>query len=152
MCTDRLELVDYKDTAYLRRFMSERGKIKSRANTGTCVQHQSDIAVAIKTAREMALLPYAVRTAMGNKGGGRRGRDAGSGGRPSGRPSGPPTDRPAVTGEAIDAPVAGEAINAAVAGEAIDAAVAGALDADSLIPESAAPELAAAAASDESAD
>ncbi|HYA69520.1 MAG TPA: 30S ribosomal protein S18, partial [Acidimicrobiales bacterium] len=62
-----MEYVDFKDTAYLRRFMSERGKIKSRANTGTCVQHQSAIAIAIKTAREMALLPYAVRTAMGNK-------------------------------------------------------------------------------------
>jgi ribosomal protein S18 len=132
-----MELVDYKDTAYLRRFMSERGKIKSRANTGTCVQHQSDIAVAIKTAREMALLPYAVRTAMGNKGGGRRGRDAGPGGRPSGRPSGPPADRPAAVGEAVD-----------------DAAAAApvALDDDVLTPESAAPELAAAAASDESAD
>jgi len=108
VCTDRIEHVDYKDTAFLRRFMSERGKIKSRANTGTCVQHQSDVAIAIKTAREMALLPYAVRTAMGNKGGGRRGRDSGpGGGRPGGRPSGPPSDRPVATPEgAVDGAVA----------------------------------------------
>lgn len=116
MCTDRLDHVDYKDTSYLRRFMSERGKIKSRANTGTCVQHQSDIAVAIKTAREMALLPYAVRTAMGNKGGGRRGREGGPGGpgRPGGRPSGP-SERPAASGDQADGAGSGAVTTAAVA-------------------------------------
>jgi small subunit ribosomal protein S18 len=98
VCTDRIEHVDYKDTGFLRRFMSERGKIKSRANTGTCVQHQSDVAIAIKTAREMALLPYAVRTAMGNKGGGRRGRDSGPG-RDGPRPGGPRPERPAGAGD-----------------------------------------------------
>ena len=57
-CADRIDWVDYKDVGVLRRFMSDRGKIKSRANTGTCVQHQRDLAIAIKNAREMALLPY----------------------------------------------------------------------------------------------
>jgi small subunit ribosomal protein S18 len=89
-CTEHIAWVDYKDTNLLRRFMSDRGKIKSRANTGTCSQHQSDVALAIKNARELALLPYAVRTLAGDKSAGRRGR--GGPGRPSDRPapSGPP--------------------------------------------------------------
>jgi small subunit ribosomal protein S18 len=90
VCTERIEYVDYKNSAFLRRFMSDRGKIKSRANTGTCVQHQHEVAVAIKNAREVALLPYAVRTMAADKGGGRRSRGAGpgrSGDRPApGRP------------------------------------------------------------------
>ena len=50
--------VDYKDTATLRKFISERGKIRARRVTGNCSQHQRDIAIAIKNSREMALLPY----------------------------------------------------------------------------------------------
>jgi small subunit ribosomal protein S18 len=50
--------VDYKDTARLRMFISERGKIRSRRVTGLTVQQQRQIATAIKNAREMALLPY----------------------------------------------------------------------------------------------
>jgi small subunit ribosomal protein S18 len=50
--------VDYKDTAKLRMFISERGKIRSRRVTGLTVQQQRQIATAVKTAREMALLPY----------------------------------------------------------------------------------------------
>ena len=50
--------VDYKDTARLRTFVSERGKIRSRRVTGLTVQQQRQIATAIKNAREMALLPY----------------------------------------------------------------------------------------------
>ncbi len=94
-CTEHIAWVDYKDTNLLRRFMSDRGKIKSRANTGTCSQHQSDVALAIKNARELALLPYAVRTLAGDKSAGRRGR--GGPGRPSDRPSpsGPPGAGPA---------------------------------------------------------
>jgi small subunit ribosomal protein S18 len=91
-CTEHIPWVDYKDMNLLRRFMSDRGKIKSRANTGTCSQHQSDVALAIKNARELALLPYAVRTLAGDKSAGRRGRGAG---RPGERPTGPPGDRPA---------------------------------------------------------
>ena len=50
--------VDYKDTALLRRFISERGKIRARRVTGLSVQDQRKVAIAIKNAREMALLPY----------------------------------------------------------------------------------------------
>ncbi|OBJ60115.1 30S ribosomal protein S18 [Mycobacterium colombiense] len=53
-----LDAVDYKDTATLRVFISERGKIRSRQVTGLSVQQQRQVATAIKTAREMALLPY----------------------------------------------------------------------------------------------
>lgn len=54
-----VEQVDYKDVALLRKFISDRGKIRSRRVTGVSVQEQRDIARAIKVAREMALLPYA---------------------------------------------------------------------------------------------
>ena len=50
--------VDYKDYNVLRRFVSDRGKIRARRVTGLCPQHQREAAVAIKRAREMALLPY----------------------------------------------------------------------------------------------
>lgn len=61
-CKERAEWVDYKDVNLLRRFMSDRGKIRARRVTGNCAQHQRDVAVAIKTSRELALLPYAQRT------------------------------------------------------------------------------------------
>ncbi len=54
--------VDYKDTATLRVFISERGKIRSRKVTGLTVRQQRQVATAIKNAREMALLPYPGRT------------------------------------------------------------------------------------------
>ena len=57
-CKDKIEQVDYKDTGSLRRFISERGKIRSRRITGACRRHQSQIARAVKRARELALLPY----------------------------------------------------------------------------------------------
>jgi small subunit ribosomal protein S18 len=50
--------IDYKDYNMLRRFISERGKIRARRVTGLTPQHQREVAVAIKRAREMALLPY----------------------------------------------------------------------------------------------
>lgn len=53
-----LEEVDYKDTASLRVFISERGKVRSRRVTGLTVRQQRQVATAIKNAREMALLPY----------------------------------------------------------------------------------------------
>jgi small subunit ribosomal protein S18 len=61
-CKDHVEWVDYKDVNLLRRFMSDRGKIRARRVTGNCAQHQRDVATAIKTARELALLPYTQRT------------------------------------------------------------------------------------------
>ena len=51
--------VDYKNANQLRRFVSEKGKIRSRRITGTCRRHQRQVALAVKRAREMALLPYA---------------------------------------------------------------------------------------------
>jgi len=57
-CKEKIAAVDYKNIAQLRRFISERGKIKGRGNTGTCRKHQTQVAVSIKRAREMALLPY----------------------------------------------------------------------------------------------
>ena len=51
--------IDYKDTATLRKFISERGKIRARRVTGLSVQDQRKVAIAIKNAREVALLPYA---------------------------------------------------------------------------------------------
>jgi ribosomal protein S18 len=62
LCRDKVEWVDYKDVALLRKFMSDRGKIRARRVTGNCSQHQRDVAVAIKTARELVLLPYTQRT------------------------------------------------------------------------------------------
>lgn len=62
-CKEHADWVDYKDVSLLRRFMSERGKIRSRRVTGNCTQHQREVQVAIKTARELALLPYVQRTA-----------------------------------------------------------------------------------------
>jgi small subunit ribosomal protein S18 len=57
-CREKIDEVDYKSTAQLRRFASEKGKIRSRRITGACRRHQDQIAVAVKRAREMALLPY----------------------------------------------------------------------------------------------
>jgi small subunit ribosomal protein S18 len=54
----KITYVDYKDTALLRKFISDRGKIRARRVTGVTVQQQRQIATAIKNAREMALLPY----------------------------------------------------------------------------------------------
>ena len=57
-CKDKITYVDYKDTNMLRKFISDRGKIRARRVTGNCTQHQRDVATAVKNSREMALLPY----------------------------------------------------------------------------------------------
>jgi small subunit ribosomal protein S18 len=57
-CKDKTSYVDYKDTNLLRKFISDRGKIRARRVTGVTAQQQRQIAKAIKNAREMALLPY----------------------------------------------------------------------------------------------
>ena len=69
LCKDRVEWVDYKNSGMLKRYMSERGKIRARRVSGNCEQHQRDIAEAIKTARELALLPYTQRTVTERRGG-----------------------------------------------------------------------------------
>jgi small subunit ribosomal protein S18 len=57
-CKDHVAEVDYKNVNQLRRYISEKGKIRSRRITGACRRHQRQVAVAVKRAREMALLPY----------------------------------------------------------------------------------------------
>jgi small subunit ribosomal protein S18 len=72
--TEQVEWIDYKDVNLLRRFMSERAKIRARRVTGNSAQQQREVAKAIRVAREMALLPYSVRQVTQRKGGGRRER------------------------------------------------------------------------------
>src|SRR5437879_1498031 len=107
-CKDHIDWVDYKDVNLLRKFMSDRGKIRARRVSGNCAQHQRDVAVAIKTARELALLPYSQRTMTERSGRGGRGAPrpvvprveraveatAGPGGRPADTagPGGRPAD------------------------------------------------------------
>ena len=57
-CSNKVEVIDYKDPSKLRRYISDRGKIEPRRKTGTCAKHQRALAVAIKRARHLALLPY----------------------------------------------------------------------------------------------
>lgn len=78
LCRDKVEWVDYKDVALLRKFMSDRGKIRARRVSGNCTQHQRDVAIAIKTARELVLLPYTQRMMTERSAG--RGRGRGRGG------------------------------------------------------------------------
>ena len=62
LCAHGVTFVDYKDLKTLGKYLSERGKIRGRRVSGNCQQHQRDIGEAIKTARELALLPYTQRT------------------------------------------------------------------------------------------
>jgi small subunit ribosomal protein S18 len=57
-CSEKVEVIDYKDPTRLRRFISDRGKIEPRRKTGSCAKHQHALAIAIKRARHLALLPY----------------------------------------------------------------------------------------------
>ena len=70
-CKDNIEYIDYKDTKLLRKYVTDRGKIKPRRVTGLCAQHQKDIANAVKRARMMALMPFAV-TVVSKRGDRRR--------------------------------------------------------------------------------
>ncbi len=60
-CAKGIEEIDYKDVAKLTRFISEKGKILPRRVTGLCAKHQRQLSVAVKRAREMALIPYVKR-------------------------------------------------------------------------------------------
>ena len=71
-CKEDVDYIDYKDVQLLRKYTTDRGKIKPRRVTGACTQHQRDLAVAIKRAREMALLPYTV-SVVSSRGGRSRG-------------------------------------------------------------------------------
>lgn len=90
---ESVEYIDYKDVNLLRRFMSDRAKIRARRVTGNDAQQQREVARAIKNAREMALLPYTNRVTTQ-----RTSRDRGAGGErsadgPPPRPAGPPPSR-----------------------------------------------------------
>ena len=95
LVTESVDYIDYKDVNLLRRFMSDRAKIRARRVTGNDTQQQREIAKAIKNAREMALLPYASRVTSTRTPRGERGdRDE------RGRADGPPP-RPSGTGEEL---------------------------------------------------
>src|SRR5690606_9796209 len=119
LVTERVEYIDWKDVNLLRRFMSDRAKIRARRVTGNSVQQQADIAKAIKNAREMALLPYASRVTQtrgpkrvdGDRGG-RRDRDLAA-----------PETEPENLDEAVEGAEAAEAEGAVEAGAAEQAAV-----------------------------
>ena len=57
-CAEKVAYIDYKDSARLQKFISERGKILPRRISGTCAKHQRELTIAIKRARHVALLPY----------------------------------------------------------------------------------------------
>lgn len=94
-CQHGVATVDYKDLAQLRKYISDRGKIRGRKVSGNCQQHQRDVTDAIKTARELALLPYTQRTVTERRGG--------RGGRDDRGPRGPRPDR-----DNAESPVAGD--------------------------------------------
>jgi small subunit ribosomal protein S18 len=75
-CKEKIDEIDYKNVNQLRRYISEKGKIRSRRITGACRRHQVQVAQAVKRAREMALLPYVAEgVEEGRGGGGGRRRD-----------------------------------------------------------------------------
>ncbi len=115
LSSEKVEYIDYKDVNLLKRFVSDRAKIRARRVTGNDTQQQAEIARAIKNAREMALIPYTTRvtTQRNNR------RDRGERGDRGDRGDrGPREDR----GERNEAPADGaEAAEGADAAEAVDA-------------------------------
>jgi small subunit ribosomal protein S18 len=114
---ERIDYVDYKDINLLRRFMSDRAKIRARRVTGNDAQQQAEIAKAIKNAREMALLPYTNRVTTQRGGRGDRGERGGRADGPPPRPTAPPPSTGAddlidadldVTQETVEATSGGE--------------------------------------------
>ena len=73
-CKSKVDEIDYKNVGELRRYISEKGKIRSRRISGACRRHQRQVQQAIKRAREMALLPYVAEGRDDREGGGRRDR------------------------------------------------------------------------------
>ncbi len=106
-CTEHMTYVDYKDVNLLRRFMSDRGKIRARRVSGNCTQHQSAVAIAIKTARELALLPYTQRT-VSERTGGRGGAGRGA---PRGAPANVESDETSESMDELDDLVDGAGID-----------------------------------------
>ncbi|NIN68967.1 MAG: 30S ribosomal protein S18 [Anaerolineae bacterium] len=65
-CVDKIDAPDYKDAAFLRQYITNRGKIKPRRKSGTCAKHQRRLALAVKRARHIALLPYTAEHIRGS--------------------------------------------------------------------------------------
>jgi len=101
LVSEGVEYIDYKDVNLLRRFMSDRAKIRARRVTGNDTQQQREVAKAIKNAREMALLPYASRVTTQRTPKGDR-ADRGRADGPPPRPSGPPPSGEEVNGDQVD--------------------------------------------------
>jgi small subunit ribosomal protein S18 len=104
-CKEHATWVDYKDVNLLRKFMSDRGKIRARRVSGNCAQHQREVALAIKTARELALLPFTQRTTSERPGGRSAGRGGGGGSGGAGRGGPRPDSREEPALEAVLADV-----------------------------------------------
>lgn len=104
-CKEKIDWIDYKDVDLLRRYVSDRGKIRARRVTGNCMQHQRDIATAIKTSRELALMPYSLRLVT-SRGAGRsqRNEDDGDENETMSAPAAPkaPKSAPAVVEEVVE--------------------------------------------------
>jgi small subunit ribosomal protein S18 len=112
-CQHGVATVDYKDLAQLRKYISDRGKIRGRKVSGNCQQHQRDVTDAIKTARELALLPYTQRTVTERRGGRGNRDDRG----PRGPRSDGPSARPAADSASAEAPEVDLELDAGVAAE-----------------------------------
>ena len=113
LVAERVEYIDYKDVNLLRRFMSDRAKIKARRVSGNDTQQQRLVAQAIKNAREMALLPYVNRVTTQRGGGGRRDDRGPRSDGPVPRPSSPPPP-PGANGDEADVELGDETTTAEV--------------------------------------
>ncbi|MEP7286243.1 MAG: 30S ribosomal protein S18 [Chloroflexota bacterium] len=67
-CSDKVKVIPYKDVDLLRRYLTDRGKIRPRRQTGTCAKHQRGLALAVKRARHLALLPFTADHLRGGSG------------------------------------------------------------------------------------
>ena len=115
-CQHGVATVDYKDLAQLRKYISDRGKIRGRKVSGNCQQHQRDVTDAIKTARELALLPYTQRTVTERRGGRGNRDDRG----PRGPRSDGPSARPSTENASAESPEVDLEMDAGVAAESFD--------------------------------
>ena len=116
LVTEKIEYVDWKDVNLLRRFVSERSKIRARRVSGNNAQQQKMVADAIKVAREMALIPYASRVTSQRGGRGDRG------GRADGAPPRPQSPPPGAEDEVGEEAISNEEAVAAVEGVTMNAA------------------------------
>jgi ribosomal protein S18 len=118
-CQHGVATVDYKDLAQLRKYISDRGKIRGRKVSGNCQQHQRDVTDAIKTARELALLPYTQRTVTERRGGRGNRDDRG----PRGPRSDGPSARPAAESASAESAEVDLELDAGVAAESFESAL-----------------------------